>query len=124
MHTVEKYLIYLHAEDAYSAATLWSINSMLGAWFIQVHNINNPIATLLTLKPLLKRWQTQEEQKKAHEFTRDDINRFLRDAPTTVVTLVQKLVIAIGIYGFQRRTEVTNLLFENFKFQPDCMYFG
>eukprot|EP01038_Epipyxis_sp_PR26KG_P015728 gene15728-21291_t len=104
VHTVEKYLIYLHAEDAYSAATLWSINSMLAP------------------PQKIKRWQTQEEQKKTHEFTRDDINRFLRDAPTTEVTLVQKkLVIAIGIYGFQRRTEVTNLLFENFKFQPDCI---
>jgi hypothetical protein len=112
------YLTELHKDGDFAAKTLWTINSMICAWFVNVHN-KNPVKDLLTIKASIKRWEKAEETKKATAFTAENISTFLKDAPNDHVYLPIKIATILGIYGFQRRAEMKNMIFENIKFNSD-----
>ena len=118
--SLHSYLDMLHKDGLYCGTTLFSINSMICAWFIHRHNIS-PCKESLTLVPKLKRWLKEHEAVKAETFTLTEIQRFWADAPNNYVWLLKKAVCALAINGCMRRTEITALKLEELVFNADCI---
>ena len=69
----------------------------------------------------LRTLSRHHKKKQAAAFTRDELFRFLRDAPNDGKNLVDKLIVLCGFYGGLRSTEIVTLTWEEVAFTEDGM---
>jgi hypothetical protein len=117
--SLHSYLDFLHEEGLHCGSTMFGINSMICAWFIHRHNIS-PCKQSLTLVPKLKRWLKEHETVKAETFTLAEMQKFWTEAPDDHNWLLKKAILALGVNGCLRRTEIKTLKFENIVFDATC----
>uniref|UniRef100_T1HTE2 Tyr recombinase domain-containing protein n=1 Tax=Rhodnius prolixus TaxID=13249 RepID=T1HTE2_RHOPR len=99
-----------------NSSTLWSVYSMLKTTL----NINDnlDISQYKKLKTYIKRKSEYYIPKKSEIFTREEINKFLHDAPNDMF-LMMKVVFVIGISGACRSCELVQLELSQIKFLED-----
>ena len=96
----------VRSEKLKSPASLWSEYSMLKTMINLKEGIN--IADFVTLVSFLKKKNIGHVAKKSKVFSREEMNRFLIEAPDETF-LMMKVVMIVGIAGACRRDELTNL---------------
>lgn len=81
-------LAYLaELSTTYASSTMWSEYSLLKATLIAKNNIDN--SKMPKLVPFLKRKSEGFKPKKAKIFSREEINKFLNDAPDEVYLMMK-----------------------------------
>ncbi|XP_069670903.1 uncharacterized protein [Periplaneta americana] len=93
-----------------SASSLWSEYSMLKTMINLKYGIN--IGQFSILVNFLKKKNVGQMPKKSKVFDREDMIRFLMEAPDDTY-LMMKVVMIMGIAGACRRDEITNLTIDD-----------
>lgn len=114
------YMKHLHDEGIFMTSTLWSLVSIIGT-YMECYNGKKPAAELPLIHQLLKNWQKTEDTKKAETFSKEEVFKFLNEAPDDDNYLVKKVVMIIAINCCQRKCEIAAMNFEDLKFNPDCI---
>jgi len=110
--SVNKYMYYLRDTLDYAGTTIMSMLSMVMSWFMVVHK-KRVFHESPTLKKIVNRWKNEDKITKSKVFTKEQMNKYLTDAPDDDFHLVRKIVFIFGVYGLLRRQELTYLEFEN-----------
>jgi len=119
IQSVNQYVDLLRSEEYdLAATTIWNVTSMIGSWFEAVHNIHLFAANGM-LKKKLKQWEKQDEVKKSEVFTQTELNDYLHRAPNDDNHLWRKCAMILAVYGFSRKTELTNIHFKDVRFSAD-----
>ncbi|XP_031342149.1 uncharacterized protein LOC116170098 [Photinus pyralis] len=107
-HWTENVFLAFFSEKAKSckASTLWSLYSMVKATTIVKNDID--ISKFPKVVAFLKQQSRGYLAKKSAIFTRDDINKFLLEAPD-MTYLMWKVCMIIGITGACRRDELRKM---------------
>lgn len=115
-----EYLTFLKNDEdfEYSGSTLWTISSMISSWFLATNGINTKVAVPMLFRQL-KQWKKQDETKKASTFTKEDLNKFLREYGNGNGGLTMKVAVIIAIYGLLRCCEIIQVKFSDLQFYPD-----
>ncbi|CAM9926110.1 unnamed protein product, partial [Heterosigma akashiwo] len=103
-----EFLFHLRRDHNFTASTLWTMASAINKrikFFWHQDLIKDP-----TVKDLLKSWSDKDLKKKSRSFTRDQLMRFLKDAPNTPEWLQKKAVAIAATYGGLRISELVYLL--------------
>ena len=100
-----------------ATSTLWSVYSIIKSYLLitQSYRLDERMPQLIRL---LKNWQKKEEQKKSKVFSRDNVIKFLSDAPDDEKYLVMKASLVVGIHGFLRLSELTEFQFDQIQERP------
>ncbi|CAN0074708.1 unnamed protein product, partial [Heterosigma akashiwo] len=91
------FLFHLRRDHNFSASTLWTMGSAINKrikFFWKLDLIKDP-----TVKDLLKSWSDKDLKKKSRSFTRDQLMRFLKEAPNTAQWLQKKAVVIVATHG-------------------------
>lgn len=94
------------------ASTLWATYSMLKSTLNIKENVD--IAKFTKLVPFIKQQAVGYRAKKSKVFTREEISKFITEAPDEIY-LFLKTVLIIGISGACRRDELTKLTVNDIK---------
>jgi len=105
-----KFLNDQHEVAQLAASSLWTIGSILVSYFQKVRGVN-PYIAVPGLRNTLKNWQKHEETKRAKTFTAEEITQFLVESPNDRENLPRKVATILAVYGFLRKTEITELTF-------------
>ncbi|XP_031342039.1 uncharacterized protein LOC116169963 [Photinus pyralis] len=89
-----------------SPGSLWAEYSMLKSTIFLYESIN--ISTFSTLIAYLKRKNVGHRPKKAQVFTKNDMVKFLNEAPDEIF-LIHKVAMILGVAGACRREELYNM---------------
>ena len=88
--SILKYMAELYEGDILCANTLWSVVSMISTWY-ESHTKRKPMAEDPQIKKLLVSWAKVEAIKKAKTLEKDELFKFLRDAPNDDFWLPRKV---------------------------------
>ena len=112
-------LAYLqHLMETKSVTSCWTIYSCLKK-MIRV-NDGIDISRWPLLTDVLKTKSTTHKKKKAHVFKREEIDRFLKDAPDDQF-LEDKLALLLGLHGGLRTEEFLILMIEDIETRQDYL---
>ncbi|KAK5637852.1 hypothetical protein RI129_000150 [Pyrocoelia pectoralis] len=100
------------------SSTLWSTYSMLKSTLAVKDNID--ISKFRKLRTFLKKQNVGYKAKKSKIFSRDQLNRFLRDAPNHAY-LMWKVCLLIGIAGACGRDELRQISIEDIADKDDLL---
>ena len=107
------------AKEAESKAptTLWTTFSLLKKNLLLEHSFDLGGAERIT--DFLKTLSRTHKKKKALAFSRDEVFRFLSEAPSDGHDLTRKLVLLAGLYGGLRGCELVALTWDDITFSHD-----
>jgi integrase len=105
--------------EEFVASTIWSKVSHVGAYFKVMHNVKSIHDCLPMLKSYLKQWTKEDDVKKSQVFTGEQLAYFWKNAPDDVEWLPIKVASALGIFGFERRSEIIETETSDLSFNPD-----
>ena len=101
-----------------SAGTLWARFSMLRIMILAKEGLDIKATNInATIQTWLKRIGSNQKSKQAHMFTKDQVKRFIRDAPEGYI--VQKLVLLVGVYTGLRCDTLTRLEWRHVRMDRD-----
>ena len=115
--TPREFAAFLHHEryqNEYGSNTiLWciasAVNKRLDYYF------HTALIKSEFVKRLLKNWSKKEVTRKAKHFSREEIFRFLKDAPDTGDWLQKKAQVIVAVYGGLRISELTYIVDRDFQ---------
>ena len=114
--TPREFAAFLHHEryeNEYSSNTMWCIASAVNKR-LDYYFHTAPIKSEF-VKKLLKNWSKKEVTRKAKHFSREEIFRFLKDAPDTGDWLQKKAQVIVAVYGGLRISELTYIVDRDFQ---------
>lgn len=100
-----------------TASTLWTLYSLAKRYLLLECSFDLGVAQRIS--DFLKTLSQYHRKKKAPAFTRDDLFKYLREAPSTGRNLVDKLVMLTGFYGGLCSCELVALTWADIVFTPD-----
>ncbi|KAJ6626763.1 Transcription factor grauzone, partial [Pseudolycoriella hygida] len=107
---------FASVEEKYSPNTMWSMYSMIRKTIIWKHNID--ISKHSKLLSWLKQKNGGYKSTRSNVFEAEEISRFVVEAPNSSY-LAMKVILAFGIMGIFRGSEVINLTIDNIKDNGD-----
>jgi integrase len=111
-------LSFLTKESATKApTTLWTIYSLVKKYLLLECSFD--LGHAERVNEFLKTLMRQHKKKKAAAFSREDIFKFLRAAPSEGEDLVCKLVLLAGFYGGLRGCELVALTWQDLTFSKE-----
>ena len=117
-HSEAVVLAYLTEESKTKvASTLWTVYSHVKKYLSLECSFD--LGDSARISDFLKTLSRFHKKKKARAFSRDDLFRFLREAPNIGRDLVHKLVAITGFYGGLRACELTALTWEDVVFSQE-----
>jgi integrase len=107
------------AEESKSkaASTLWTIFSLVKKYLLLECSFD--LGGALRISEFLKTLSRYHKKKKAPAFSRDDLFRYFRQAPSEGRGLVEKLVVLTGFYGGLRSCELVSLTWADIIFATE-----
>jgi integrase len=108
----------MNVEEQLLTSTIWSYLSHVNSFFEYGLRIIVKSADP-TIKRKLKLWQKQDLTKKAKTFSKDQVERFLNDAPNSFDYLVKKVCLIVAIHGLLRLNEIHDLHWSRFEKKED-----
>ena len=112
-HFVE-YFDYLRNTKKYASSTLWSIYSMLNNK-VQL-NFGFKLQKFPRITLLLKSYEAGYTRKKAKEFSKEEVMKFLREAPDEGENIHLKVAVVLAYFGGLRCAELVSLTLDDFEF--------
>ena len=104
-------------KQQFSGSTIISAGSCVNSRIKLLHQKN--FMDHMLVKDVIKKLHRNHVPKQACVFTKEQIDRFVLNAPEHMHFLVKKLVALIGIQGALRISEITNLEFNDITFMPN-----
>lgn len=104
--TVYQYLVHLHSTENFCASTLWTLYSMISAYYEAHHNRKTHV-DLPIIQTLLKQWEKEDRTRKAKAFSKEEIYRYLTGAPNDDFHHPRKVATVLAIHGLLRKVELT-----------------
>jgi integrase len=100
-----------HESESKAPTTLWTMYSLLKKYFLLECSFE--LGTAPRICDYLKTLSRHHKKAKAPPFSRDDLFKYLRTAPSDGAHLVDKLIMLCGFYGGLRSCELTALKWED-----------
>lgn len=113
------FLHSLRKNQKFKASTLWTMLSMIGTFFVRVFNKVNPSTGKNFITDQLRQWTKDDETKKALVFSKEDVYKFIKEAPREPELLQKKVVLILGVFGLLRRSEIIALQFDHIQMRDN-----
>lgn len=121
VQSLHSYLEMLHSDEFdFAASSLWTICSILSTWFHCEWKIR-PLEVDRILEKKLKNWTKEDSKKKSAVLTKDELQKYFEEVPNDSINLWKKVAAIIGIFGFTRKKELTNVEFEDLTIHDDVI---
>lgn len=111
-------VFFMEKSKKVSPSTLWSEYSMLKLTISL--NKNQDISKFSRLKAFIKRKNDGYQPRKSQVFTKEDISKFLLEAPDEIY-LMKKVVAIFGVAGACRTDEIYNLKIKDVEYKNCVM---
>ncbi|KAJ3655194.1 hypothetical protein Zmor_014331 [Zophobas morio] len=116
--TEDVFLAYFaEKSSSYKASSLWSTYSMLKAVLLLKENLD--ISKFCKVTAYLKRKSTGYQPKKSKCLSRDQIDKFLLEAPDKEF-LLMKVALIFGVSGACRCDELSRMLVDDIRIKITC----
>jgi integrase len=100
-----------------AASTLWTTYSLVKKYLLLECSFDLGAASRIS--DFLKTLSRYHKKKKAPAFSRDELFKFLREAPNSGRSLVDKLIVLTGFYGGLRSCELVALTWADIVLTPE-----
>jgi len=106
-------------DHGYSTASLWSAASIFKTYFKCKHSQMNWDSEMMLLTRKLKNWEKAETIKQSKVFTKDQLDEFLRSAPSDDKYLPMKAAAIVSTFGLLCGQELVDFKFDDLKVQGE-----
>lgn len=118
VHSERILLEFLTSESESKApTTLWTMYSLVKKYLLLECSFDLGVAPRIA--DYLKALSRQHKKTKAPSFSRDDLFKYLRTAPSDGTHLVDKLIMLCGFYGGLRSCELASLMWGDVTFAQE-----